>query len=299
MKLAGKILASVVLAVLLVAAGAWLYLQESLPRLDGEASAKGLRASVEIVRDREGVPHIFAGNERDGWFALGYVHAQDRLWQMEFQRRVAQGRLSEILGERSYDFDRLMRTLGLARLSARIVAKLDADTVGNLEAYAAGVNAFLDTDPVLPVEFQVMRVKFERWKPADTMGWMLVMAWDLSSNWRSELSRLRLAAKVGRERASEIVPPYPGDAPWTMPDFKALYAEVEPAARALLAAYPSPEEAVGSNNWAVAGSRSESGKPLLANDPHLGLTPPVMSSAAPFRACRPSCSATTTTSRGR
>jgi len=275
-KLAGKILLSVVLVLMLAVAGAWAYLHDSLPRLDGEVAAKGLRANVEIVRDAEGVPHLFALSERDGWFALGYVHAQDRLWQMEFQRRVAQGRLSEFLGERAYDFDRLMRTLGIARMAARIVAKLDADTVANLEAYAAGVNAFLDSDPVLPVEFQAMRLKFERWKPADTMGWMLVMAWDLSSNWRSELARLRLAAKIGRERASEIIPPYPGDAAWTVPDFKALYAEVEPTAHALLAAYPHPEEAVGSNNWVVAGTRSESGKPLLANDPHLGLQAPAL-----------------------
>jgi penicillin amidase len=275
-KLAGKILGGIVLAMLLVAAIAWTWLHESLPKLDGEISAKGLRAPVEIVRDGEGVPHLFAKSERDGWFAMGFVHAQDRLWQMEFQRRIAQGRLSEILGERSYEFDRLMRTLGIARLSERIVAKLDADTLANAEAYAAGVNAFLDTDPVLPVEFQAMRVKFERWKPADTMGWLLVMAWDLSSNWRTELSRLRFAAKLGRERAGEIIPPYPGDEARPMPDFKALYAEIEPTAGALLAAYPPHEEAVGSNNWVVAGSRSESGKPLLANDPHLGLQAPAL-----------------------
>ncbi len=276
MKLAAKILGGIVLAVLLVAAIAWTWLHESLPKLDGEVGAKGLRAPVEIVRDGEGVPHLFAKSERDGWFAMGFVHAQDRLWQMEFQRRIAQGRLSEILGERSYEFDRLMRTLGIARLSERIVAKLDADTLANAEAYAAGVNAFLDTDPVLPVEFQLMQVKFARWKPADTMGWLLVMAWDLSGNWRTELSRLRFAAKLGRERAGEIIPPYPGDEAWPMPDFKALYAEIEPTARALLAAYPPHEEAVGSNNWVVAGSRSESGKPLLANDPHLGLQAPAL-----------------------
>lgn len=276
MKVAGRILVVVVLLLLLAGAGGWLYLQESLPKLDGEVTAKGLGAAVEIVRDREGVPHLFAKSERDGWFAMGYVHAQDRLWQMEFQRRVAQGRLSELLGERAYDTDRLMRTLGITRMAERIVARLDRETVANLEAYAAGVNAFIDSDPVLPVEFQVLRPGFERWKPADTMGWMLVMAWDLSTNWRVELARLRFAARLGRERASELLPPYPGDPPWLIPDFKALYAEVEPTAGALLAAFPSREESVGSNNWAVVGSRSESGKPLLANDPHLGLQAPAL-----------------------
>ncbi|MGZ5106503.1 MAG: penicillin acylase family protein [Usitatibacter sp.] len=259
---------------LLAAAGAWAYLHESLPAIDGEVALKGLGAPVEVLRDKEGVPHLFARSERDAWFAMGYVHAQDRLWQMEFQRRVAQGRLAEFLGERAYDTDRLMRTLGLAWMAQRIVAKLDAGTRENLDAYSAGVNAFLAADPVLPVEFQVFRMKPEAWKPADTLGWLLVMAWDLSSNWRLELTRLRFAAKLGRERAGEILPPYPGDAPWMLPDFKALYAEMEPAAGALLAATPAHEEAVGSNSWAVAGSRSETGKPLLANDPHLGLQAP-------------------------
>ena len=274
MKLAARVFAAFVLALVAAAAGAWIYLRESLPRLDGEATARGLGAAVEVVRDREGVPHLFAKSERDAWFAMGYVHAQDRLWQMEFERRIAQGRLSEFLGERSYDVDRLMRTLGIARLAGRIVARLDPQTVASLEAYAAGVNAFLDADPVLPVEFHVFRVKPDRWKPADSIGWMLVMAWDLSTNWRTELARLRFAAKLGRERAGELLPPYPGDAPWTLPDFKALYAEIEPTAGALLAATPPHEEAVGSNSWVVAGTRSETGKPLLANDPHLGLQAP-------------------------
>ena len=274
MKLAGKFLLTILLAVLVVAAGAWLYLHESLPRLDGEVVAKGARADIEVLRDKEGVPHLVAASERDGWFAMGYVHAQDRLWQMEFQRRIAQGRLAEFLGERAYDTDRLMRTLGIARMAGRIVARLDPATVASLEAYAAGVNAFLDSDPVLPVEFQVFRIKPERWKPADSMGWLLVMAWDLSTNWRTELARVRLAAKLGRERAGELIPPYPGDAPWPLPDFKALYAEIDSDARALLAATPPHEEGVGSNNWVVSGARSETGKPLLANDPHLGLQAP-------------------------
>ena len=275
MKLAGKVLAVAVLLLILAAAAAWIYLQGSLPQLDGEARVRGPGASIEIVRDKEGVPHLFAKSAHDGWFAMGYVHAQDRLWQMEFQRRIAQGRLAEFLGERAYDVDRLMRTLGIARIAERIVARLDAETLAGLEAYAAGVNAFLDDDPVLPVEFQVFRVKPERWKPADTMGWLFVMAWDLSSNWRTELARVRFAAKLGPELAGEILPPYPGDsAEPPLPDFRKLYADLAPLAGALLAATPPHEEAIGSNNWVVSGARSETGKPLLANDPHLGLQAP-------------------------
>ena len=274
MRVALRVLAALVVLVLAAGAAAWLYLHESLPRIEGEVAAQGAKAEVEILRDADGIPHIFAKSDADAWFALGYAHAQDRLWQMEFQRRVVEGRLSEFLGERAYDTDRLMRTLGMARVAGRIVARLDKDTVASLEAYAAGVNAFLDTDPVLPVEFQVLRVKPGRWKPADTMGWLLVMAWDLSANWRTELARMRFAAKLGRERANEIIPPYPGDAPVPLPDFKTLYAEVEPLAGALLAAYPASDYANGSNSWVVSGANSETGKPLLANDPHLGLQAP-------------------------
>ena len=231
---------------------------------------------MDIVRDQEGVPHIFAAGERDGWYAMGFVHAQDRLWQMEFQRRVAQGRLAEILGDRAYDTDRLMRTLGFARLAERIVASLDPQTVGFLEAYAAGVNAFLAADPVLPVEFHLLRVKPEPWKPAHSIGWLMVMSWDLSGNWRAELGRLRYAAKVGGDRAAELIPPYPGDTATALPDFKALYAELAPAAQRLLALSPGAEQAIGSNSWVVSGQRSDTGKPLLANDPHLGLATPAL-----------------------
>ena len=256
------------------AGGAWIYLQGSLPKIDGSVTAKGLAAPVEVLRDKDGIPHIFARSEHDGWFAMGYVHAQDRLWQMDFQRRIAQGRLSEILGERAFDTDRLMRTLGIARVADRIVAHADARTRANLEAYAAGVNAYVDSGATLPIEFHVFDVDFEPWKPADTMGWLGVMAWDLSTNFRLELTRLRFAAKLGRERVNEILPPYPGDAAIALPDFKQLYAELEPTARALLAVTPNNEQAVGSNNWVVDGTRSETGKPLLANDPHLGLQAP-------------------------
>lgn len=267
----------VILLLLLVATAAgWLHLRRSLPQLDGEARAEGLGAAVQVVRDREGVPHVLARSERDAWLAMGYVHAQDRLWQMEFQRRVGQGRLSEFIGERAFDTDRLMRTLGIARMAERIVPRLDAGSRAHLEAYAAGVNAFLASRPVLPVEFQVFRIEPEPWRPADSVAWLLVMAWDLSGNWRAELGRLRYAAKLGRERAAELIPPYPGDAAMPLPDFEALYAELAPQAGALLALSASTEQAIGSNNWVVSGEHSQTGRPLLANDPHLGLQAPAL-----------------------
>ena len=276
MKILAKALALVLVLVLAAGGLAWLYLQDSLPQLDGEVQVKGLSAPVEIVRDKEGVPHLFAKGDADGWFALGYVHAQDRLWQLEFQRRVANGRLAEIMGEPAFDNDRLMRTLGFARVASRMAERADAPTRAAFEAYAAGVNAFLASKPVLPVEFHVFGIQPEPWTPADSMGWLFVMAWDLSGNWRTELARLRFMAKVGRERTAELLPPYPGDTPTPLPDYTALYKELAPTAGALLSLSPPSEEAIGSNNWVVGGALSETGKPLLANDPHLGLQTPAL-----------------------
>jgi penicillin amidase len=274
MKLALRILIAIVVLLALAAVGGWAWLARSLPQLDGTAKAVGIGAQARIVRDKEGVPHIFAASERDGWFAVGYAHAQDRLWQMEFQRRVAQGRLSEFLGERAFEVDKLMRTLGMARMSERIVERLDPATRANLQAYADGVNAFLASKPALPIGFQVFGIEPAPWKPADTVGWLLVMAWDLSGNWRLELARLRFAAKLGPERAAEFLPPYPGEKEPPLPDFRTLYAEAAPQVDALLAEYPQPGESIGSNNWALSGARTVTGKPLLANDPHLGLQAP-------------------------
>ncbi len=273
LKTVARALAVLLAAALVVGAVAWAYLERSLPRLEGTVRVPGLAQPVDVVRDAEGVPHLYAKSARDGWFAMGYVHAQDRLWQMEFQRRIGQGRLAEIMGERAFDIDRLMRTLGIARLAGRIVARLDPATRANAEAYAAGVNAYLASGPVLPVEFHVFGIAPERWKPADTMAWLLVMAWDLSGNWRMELARMRFGAKLGPKRAAEFLPPYPGDRPPPLPDFRRLYAAADALAEPLLAAHP-PGESIGSNSWVVSGARSASGKPLLANDPHLGLQAP-------------------------
>ena len=262
--------------VLLCAAAGYAWLRQSLPVIDGELRAQGLQAPVRIVRDKEGVPHIFATSTRDGWFAMGYVHAQDRLWQMEFQRRVGQGRLSEFLGEKAFETDLLFRTLDIAGTARRILAKLDPDTRANLDAYAAGVNAELASGRTLPVEFQAFRMHPEAWKPEDGIAWLLVMAWDLSANWKLELARLRFTNLMGQERAAQFMPSYPGDTEPPWPDLKALYAELRPQADALLALAPPMEGAVGSNSWVVSGAHARSGRPLLANDPHLGLQAPAL-----------------------
>jgi len=276
MKRLGLVVLALAGVLILAAAAAYAWLRTSLPVLDGELRAQGLEAPVRIVRDAEGVPHIFAANARDGWFAMGYVHAQDRLWQMEFQRRVAGGRLSEFLGEKAFETDVLFRTLGIAEMAHRIVQRLDAGTRANLEAYAAGVNAELASGRTLPVEFQAFRIRPEAWKPEDSVAWLLVMAWDLSSNWKLELARLRFTQALGEARAAQFMPDYPGERTPPWPDLKALYAELRPQADALLALGPPVEGGVGSNSWVVSGAHTESGRPLLANDPHLGLQAPAL-----------------------
>ncbi len=266
----------------LALAAAYAYLRQSLPKTEGEVRLPGLAAPAQVLRDRYGIPHIFAASPRDASFALGFVHAQDRLWQMEMSRRIAAGRVAEIVGQAGLETDRFMRTLGVRRAAEGNLRTLDAETRELLESYAAGVNSFLASGPVLPIEFWLTGVQPEPWTPADSVGWIKMMAWDLGGNWRDELLRMRLAKTLPMARIHEFLPPYPGDPPPALPDLKELYGSLERDAVRLAGSLeksgsdpilPS-NEGLGSNNWVVAGARTESGKPLLANDPHLGLTAP-------------------------
>lgn len=266
--------------VLIVAAGgAYLWLHQTLPRTSGTATVAGLGAKVEILRDRHGIPHIEAATQNDAYFALGFLHAQDRLWQMETQRRIAAGRLAEIFGSRAVEIDRVMRTLGLRRHAAAAVAHLSSEGRASLEAYAAGVNAFLGgATRLLPLEFLVFGITPEPWTPADSIAWLKIMAWDLGGSFRAELLRMALAKQgLSNRQIGEFLPPYPGDAPVALPDLAALYRDVGIDAVRLAAALPgAPATGIGSNNWVVAGARSATGRPLLANDPHLGLSAPAV-----------------------
>lgn len=267
-------------AVALLLAAAWLYLRQSLPRMNGTLDLPGLSAPVEIIRDSNAIPHIYAKNLADANFALGFVHAQDRLWQMEMNRRIAAGRMSEVFGAATLDTDRFLRTLGVYRLAESMINKYDPETRHDLESYAAGVNAYLATRTgPLPPEFLILGVTPEPWKPADSVGWLKMMAWDLGGNWSTELLRMRLAQRLSSQQIAEFLPPYPGDPPIAVRDLVTLYRGLSPdliktASVLASSAPPSLPEGAGSNNWVVAGSRSETGKPLLANDPHLGLNVP-------------------------
>ncbi len=276
MKLVFRVFLVLALVVTLAAAAGYAWLRQSLPQLEGTLTLSGLKAPVEIVRDRHGVPHIYAGSVEDAYFALGFTHAQDRLWQMEMNRRIGSARLSEVLGAATLDADKFLRTLGVRRVAAAALATMNAETRGQLDAYAAGVNAFLaERRGPLPLEFLLTGITPEPWQSVDSVAWIKMMAWDLGGNWRSELLRLRLAKKLSIAQIGEFLPPYPGDAPLAIADYGALYRQFDASKLAALA-LPGLTEDGASNNWVLAGSRTASGKPLLANDPHLGLAAPAV-----------------------
>jgi penicillin amidase len=311
-----KLILALLLAAALVIAGAYFTLRQSLPQEEGEILLAGLGKPVEVLRDRYGVPHITAASLGDAITALGFVHAQDRLWQMEVNRRTAAGRLAESFGEGALEADRFLRTLGIRRAAEANLQRLDAQTRALLESYAAGVNAFLATKPVLPVEYWLTGTRPEPWTPVDSLGWIKMMAWDLGGNWRNELLRMRLSKTLSNTRIHEFLPPYPGEAAPEIADLRKLYGGMEKEGARLAGSVDGasglalknglrffgdmnlvakkPEimegqtqappwfdadaqtEGLGSNNWAVSGARSATGKPLLANDPHLGLSAPAL-----------------------
>ncbi len=252
--------------------GGYLWLRGSLPQIDGRIEVAGLAAPVTVVRDRHAIPHIEAADLADATFALGFVHAQDRLWQMEFQRRLGAGRLAEIIGEATLPADRFMRVLGLYRQSEASLAHLEPRTIAMLEAYAAGVNGYLQTrDGPLPPEFLILgHHQLEPWTPADSLVWIRMMALDLSGNWRAELLRARLAKRLSKAQIADLWPGYPDFAPITLAEL----ARELPADDLAAVLPPAPPPGQGSNAWVVAGSRTATGAPLLANDPHLGLRAP-------------------------
>jgi penicillin amidase len=258
---------------------AW-YRVASQPQIDGKLTLNGLQAAVDIVRDAEGIPHIYAKSIDDAYFGLGFVHAQDRLWQLDFNRRIAAGRTAEILGPGAVGTDRFMRTLGIRRNAEAILKNLSPETRAALDAYAKGINAYLANraEPLPPEFFITGAPQPAPWQAADSIGWQTMMAWDLSANWSQELLRMRLAQRLPLEQINEFLPPYPGDAVMKTQDYTKLYRELVGTTQQLSAvagvAPPSLVDGMGSNNWVLSGTLSETGKPLLANDPHLGLSAP-------------------------
>jgi len=277
-------------AALMVLAGAagWVLLSGALPDYSERVVAAGLDHPVTVIRDANAVPHIRAESARDAWFALGLVHAQDRLWQMELGRRAAQGRLAALFGPRAVALDRLAKTLDIHGYARRAVAHQSAEASRALDAYAAGVNAWIaevnaEAKGRGAPEFFLFEGALSPWTPADSIAILKMMALRLSGAAREEVRRARFQLALPPERVGDILPGSPGQATLTVPRFSALFPGAtfpattiapDPLMQAL--GPPAPGLAGASNAWAVDATRSASARPLLANDPHLWLSAPTI-----------------------
>lgn len=247
--------------------------ERSLPVYDATVESAAVAAPVRILRDRYAVPHVLAQSYRDAAFGLGYAHAQDRLWQMALARRVIQGRIAEAMGSFGVASDTYMRTLGLYAAARSSLAVLKPETLATLEAYAAGVNAAVagHAGP-LPVEFALTATGFEPWAPEDSVAILKTMALMLSGNAFGEGARARLAARLTPRQLAEFLPLGPDEPDLPLPQY---VFDLFRQTTTLGAMDPLPVT-TASNNWVVAGTRTESGRPLLANDPHLGMSIPAI-----------------------
>lgn len=263
----GRIAVGLVVLVAVIALSLAFWLRLSVPDYSGTAQIAGLRAPVQVWRDQHAVPHIFAANDLDAYRALGYVHAQDRFWQMDMNRRIGAGRLSEVLGTVTLDFDKFMRTLGIYRQAQASYEVLAPEVQQALDAYAQGVNAWREQAgrPIGP-EFLILRYTPDPWTPADSIVWGKLLSLQLSSNFSEELLRGRLATRLTGSQMEDLFPPGLGGPPVTLAGLFDLPMD--------LGMPLGPNRA--SNVWVVSGSRTESGAPILTNDPHLGLDAPIL-----------------------
>jgi penicillin G amidase len=323
-----RIVGSIFPLLVILATIGWFYarhyvrtaLQESLPQIDGTLSVPGLTANVTVDRDAHGVPHIRAASLDDLVFAQGYVTAQDRLWQMDTLRRHAAGELAEVLGSSLVEHDKLQRTLQVRTTAERALAVLPKDQLHWLEVYAQGVNASMEDQRAhLPLEFILLRYQPAPWTPRDTLLVELAMFQDLTTGFPTKLSREALAARLPPELMDDLYPtgswrdhtpdqvapdltaPQPEieDVPLdesqtklhipTKPAQSASPEDLDALNRALSLFHPPcPACVAGSNNWAVAGSRTASGKPILSNDMHLNMSVPSLWYEADLEAPLPS-----------
>lgn len=272
---------SISFIIIFIVAGAIFYnmLSSSLPAYQGIITSSKIISDIEIYRDSFAVPYIFAENDNDAAFALGYVHAQERLFTMDFIRRAGEGRLSEILGDEAVPFDNMFRTVGIKRNILRNYSRIDPSVISLLQSYSDGVNAYIEErNGNYSIEFDVLGYQPEKWKPLHSLIIIKMMAWELNMSWWTDLTFSELIQKLGEKKALEILPDYPENAPTIIADnFKYLSAinsslvETDKAFRNFIGWTGTH---IGSNNWVVNANKSTSGKPIIANDPHLAFSAP-------------------------
>ncbi len=300
----------VILAVLLAAVGVFLtrshipnrVARRSFPQVEGEIHIPGLDGAVDVYRDGMGIPHIYATTLHDLFLAQGYVHAQERFWQMDFWRHMGSGRLAEMFGQSQVETDTFLRTLGWRKVAEQELEVYDQDSLDIMNAYTEGVNAYLadhsGTD--LSLEYGVLKLltpdyQPEPWQPVHSLTWGKAMAWDLRGNVDEEIERAILLKTLTAEQVDELFPPYPSDHPvivpaigenvsadhwspvtvdWSLPVPVSQLANVSDHLAALDSFLGPSGAGIGSNSWAVSGERTATGMPLLANDPHLSIQMP-------------------------
>ncbi|CAM3445606.1 penicillin acylase family protein [Nocardioides dubius] len=279
------------------------------PQTEGTIDVPGLSAAVDVVRDEHGIPQIYADTLDDLMRAQGFVHAQDRFYEMDVRRHATAGRLSELFGATTLETDKAVRTMGWRRVAERELTLLKPETRAALEAYAAGVNAWMaDRSPSqMSVEYSLLRLdgldyEPEPWTPVDSLAWLKAMAWDLRGNMQEEVNRALALVEVGKEQVADLYPDYPyathrpivgqgalvdgryepeaskaGTRDPARPPFTADQADALRGVQRALDAVPAligQGDGIGSNSWVVSGEHTTTGKPLLANDPHLGTSLP-------------------------
>ncbi|MEK3854596.1 penicillin acylase family protein [Cytobacillus sp. FSL H8-0458] len=261
-----------IIFVLLAAALFMMYgfLSRSMPKTDWEIRIGSISKEVMVNRDGSGVPHILAANERDLFIAQGYVQAQDRLFQMDLSRRQASGRLSEVIGEATVGNDKYFRTLGLRRAAEASYEAYSPEAKQILGWFAEGVNLYIKEvkeNGKMPVEFSILGYEPEEWSPVDSLTIGKYMAYDLGGHWESQAFRYYLLQHFPEDKAYELFPSYPEEAPYIIGKNNLNIEES-------FASVITPPEFNGSNNWVAAGTKTASGKPILADDPHLSLSTP-------------------------
>jgi penicillin amidase len=283
-----------IVAVLLSALGV-VTARRSFPQTDGEIKLSGLDGPVEVIRDNMGIPHIYAATLHDLFMAQGYVHSQDRFWQMDFWRHIGSGRLSEMFGDAQVETDTFLRTLGWRQVAEQELATFDPESLAILNSYAEGVNAYLaeHQGTALSLEYGILKIltpdyRPEPWTPVNTLTWAKAMAWDLRGNMDEEIQRAILLKTLTPEQVAQLFPAYPADHPVIIPEMGQAatipsvrrsvpdldWVSIQKRFSALDALLGPSGAGIGSNSWAVAGSLTTSGMPLLANDPHLTIQMP-------------------------
>lgn len=252
----------------------------ALPQYKGELKLNGLTAPVTVYRDERGMPHIYAVNERDLYFAVGYIMSQERLWQMDLIRRATSGRLSEIFGPDYVQTDLFLRSLGIPEKSGMVISNADPAVLESIGSFTDGVNAYIDNaGKKLPPEFRILGYKPDQWKREDVANIIGYLGWDLAGgNLSTDIFNYRLIKKMGIEKAGELIPDWKADSTSVFPDFRLPDDKLKEALAFISSMDKLKSLGVasfsGSNNWAVSGKKTETGKPVLSNDMHLALSAP-------------------------